>query len=212
MENLKHIADEIKKAHQGDWKTFFKIYNWSSFKTSVPLWFSIITGSLFAALEAFTDVDTYSFLKSLVMLNLSILPSLLGFFMGAYALLLSGFSERILERIVDTKTIKTNSLQKTSSVFGMILFVMAVSLTLNYLTSQILNLSYFERLNVSKSVAKTVNITISFILNVISTYSILLTANSVINLFAFSQYISGIMTVNAFESDIKARNSENKED
>lgn len=208
MEQKKDLGDLLREAHKGDWKTFFKIYNWKTFTKSKTFQYSLLIGVGWTAILYFFEIDSYEFLKSMVELHISILPSLLGFSMGAYALLLTGFTANILRKVVDKHSLKYNSLQKTSSVFGMILLVMAISLTSNYLVSNMINLNVSHIFSVSIFVAKLTNISAVFVISVLSTYSIFLTANSVINLFAFSQFLSGVTTVEVIESDLREREKE----
>lgn len=139
-------------------------------------------------------------------INLSIIPNILGFAIGAYALLISGFSEKILIKIAKTrlkeKKLPYNSFQKTSAVFGMAIFMMTIALLVNYLSQIIIDTGFFYSIKVSACLAVVLNTFLLLLLNIISIYAILLIFNTIINLFAFSQFISAILTIEKKEDEI----------
>ncbi|PUV24534.1 hypothetical protein [Sphingobacterium athyrii] len=208
MDNAEKFLKHLKEAHNGDLRTFFKAYGvLSSFKKSKSVRIAVVITVFIQVLLLCSEGDLYEFLSLLIAKNLSIIPNVLGFAIGAYALLISGFSEKLLARIVlteeyeETAQPQFNSFQKTSAIFGMALFVMSIGLLLNYTLSIINDTNFFNAFSMSIISAKTVNSIIIFLLNLVSIYSILLIFNSVINLFAFSQFISAIMTLDKNESD-----------
>lgn len=213
MEKGKEFLEQFENAHDGNWNSFFRIYNpKNSYKKSLSLKIAIITSIVLQIFLLYSNTDLFIIFKNLVSRNLSIIPNILGFSIGAYALLISGFSEKILKKIAKTKLknnkLPYNSFQKTSSIFGMAIFSMSICLLLNYFIQIIIDSNFFYQIIVSNTAAKIVNSIILVILNIISIYALLLIFNTIINLFAFSQFISAILTLEKKEDEVEKKDEE----
>ncbi|MNK09297.1 hypothetical protein D3C87_272550 [compost metagenome] len=203
MDNEKIFIENFRNSHNGGWKTFFKAYKIvPSFKKSKSILLAVIITGFIQIFLGFSQVDLYSFLVGTINRNLSIIPNLLGFAIGAYALFLSGFSDQVFrkivfikERFIGSDKPRFNTFQETSAIFGMSIFIMSIGLSVNYILSLIIDTKFFNVFNINGTFADIINHFIIFILNIISIYAILIIFNIMINLFAFSQFISAMKTL-----------------
>lgn len=189
---MENVNVKIRKIHKTDWKTFFQIYPIiKNLKNSYIFRWSLLLNFFIIFLCFFSD-NLYLLLDKIISLNISIIPNILGFALGGYALLISGFSDTIIKKLVRIDIINYNTFQKTSVTFGATLLYMTLGLMINYITKYIIELNIFSEIKVSYLISKIINITILFFINIISIYSIMLTISIIKNIFAFSQFISAI--------------------
>ncbi len=198
-------GDIVRRLHGTKWEDFFKIYPIrKNLKKSRLFRIAIVICFIFSFFSFYSS-NSLELLVKIIDLNLSIIPNVLGFALGGYAMLIGGFSDSVLNKLVKVKPEDYNTFQKTSATFGVALLVMCFSLILNYLIKWLIYTEITLHLKVAMVIASGVNIFAIFIVNVISIYSILLTINVVKNIFAFSQLISGLKTIE------KLKNENNKD-
>ena len=133
---------KFKEDHQGDWKTFFKIYE--SDKPFWETWFffaPLILSAIFVITGLFFSVDFYYLLTKEILPNIfSTIPSLLGFSLGGFILVVGFGSLEILRNITISlqKQKGFSFYQKMISVLGVSVLIQILTLSLNF-TIQIIN-------------------------------------------------------------------------
>ncbi|MGN5953204.1 hypothetical protein ACP6L2_01190 [Sphingobacterium lactis] len=188
-------GEKIKRLHGTSWKDFFKIYPiYENLKKSKLFKLSLFLCFIFSCFSFYSE-SSFVLLVKVNELNLSIIPNVLGFALGGYAMLIGGFSDSILSKLVKIDAEEYNTFQKTSATFGVALLSMCVSLILNYLIKWFINTEISNHFSLTNHFALLINVSVIFIINIISIYSIFLTINIVKNIFAFSQFISGMKTI-----------------
>jgi len=125
-------------------------------------------------------------LKKIIDKNISILPSLLGFCVGGYALIIGFGHKEMLQKMSDPDKKKNNMsfFQIMSSVFAISVIVQIITFLLSYIISFIIDLEFTSA---NELLCNKINIfTISLVL-FFSIYSIILLYYMVINIFNFGQ-------------------------
>jgi hypothetical protein len=193
----------FKENHESTWRTFFKVYSIRKrlLKSSM-FWISVTINMIIAAMIPFAD-NTFNVLNQFVDIILSVFPSLLGFSLGAYALLTGVFTTNILKRIIRNKVTKINLFQTTTATFGACLLVLSLTLILGFFIKQILVIGLFYKIRVSGYFAIGINTLLAFILNLFASYSILLLINNVKNMFGLNQFVSSMTAIDIIQETEK---------
>jgi|GEM_PF-1707890 len=192
---------EFKKNHEASWRTFFKIYPIKkNLLKSRTFRLAVIINFIIALAIPFAD-NTFVILKEFVDIILVVFPSLLGFSIGAYALLTGIFSERILTRIIkEDKLTKINLFQITSATFGAALLVLSLTLILSFFIKQIIVIGVLTAIPVSVAFEVGFNTLITFVINLFASYSILLLINIIKNIFGLNQFISSLTSIDVIQA------------
>lgn len=146
-----------------------------------PVALSIVLSIVFIVLE----VDTYDVIKSTVSMVIDIVPDLLGFLLGGYALLIGFGNQDVLKLITKAKGDTKSVYQSLNAVFSISLLsqflVLLVAVFVNYLLVSNLESVFNHRLT------KYINNIFSFIFMAMIFWSILNIKDMIINIFNFGQ-------------------------
>jgi len=193
--------EQFKVNHSASWKTFFRIYSIKQRVLKSYLFWIAVFVNLVLSFAIFVAADSFEALTKLLDLTLSVTPSLLGFSLGAYALLTGIFTRDVLKRIAEGKTTKINLFQTTSATFGASLLVMSIALILSFFTRQIILVGTFVNIIDSSIMIDIINATAAFIINLFAYYSILLLISNVKNMFGLNQFISSMTIIDMVKEE-----------
>lgn len=189
------LTDEQKrelKNHGTDIKTFWSIYGGfqNGLIKSGYFWFSLITSILGIILFYLIDgIDAFSMIVHLNEKILSILPNIIGFNIGAYALII-GFGQK---NIIDQMSIKLDDskytlFQHMGATFAFSVLIQSFTIMVSFFLE--LFIESFQKLNLCNLSISTINGLNGFIfymLLFLSIYSVVLIPKIVLNVFGFSQ-------------------------
>jgi hypothetical protein len=190
---------ELKK--EFGWRRIWKLYGFKSlFSCKNRLFYTsvLLTLTLLCLLVGFFSKNDYylTLLKMFIDLGISILPNLLGFNLGAYALIVGFLSnEKLLQALcVKNEEEQSDKLEDISGVFAMNIVVQAFTLFWCFIGKSFMAVStdatfmkfvtMFDLPILYTLGANLIYLLATFFL---ITYSILLIIQSVINIFDFSQ-------------------------
>lgn len=201
--------EEFKKKHKGDIPTLWKIYtSEKKFYQNIYFKASICFSIFLLFLSLVSNTPSYTLIIKVVNSILNLLPSLLGFNLGAYILIVGFASNQIFTMISQPLEGKKNfSLyQKLNGVLGIAVIVQILSL----LTSFSINLWDGIQENLKWQIKNsyiigTINFIGLFIVIFFSVYSIMLLVNVVKHVFLFAQTVQFINNV----EDVKNKMNEN---
>lgn len=179
--------------HNGSLRKLLKIYN-----TKGDLYKGVIlllSLNIDIAISIFIDVlklDVYKLVVSFTNIYMTILPSLLGFNLGAYALLIGLASSDLIKKMSSSYETKFTSFQRASSVFGFCVLLQALALIIAFLFQISINLGADVSLNIHphsnfELFFDCLNFSGLFILNLFGIYSILILISVIGSIFAISQ-------------------------
>lgn len=183
----------LKENHNGSLGKLLKIYNTKGdLYKGTFLWTSIIVNLILIVFVYCLHINTYNLIVSVTDLYISILPSLLGFNLGAYALLIGLASSDLINKMSSSYETKFTSFQRASSVFGFCVLLQAVSLIISFSFKLITTINAGTDLIFSSTTSNTnlihgINLISFFILNLFGIYSLLILISVIINIFALSQ-------------------------
>ncbi|WP_297101806.1 hypothetical protein [uncultured Draconibacterium sp.] len=181
----------LKETHNGNLKTLLKIY-WSNkpiFKSQY-FWTAICVSTLSIIFASLLQIPKFDILKFLAQQATSIIPSVLGFNLGAYIILISLNSTNILKEMTEPNIEegeKYSFYQKMSSVFAFSLLLQTTSLVFGIIVSTVINLC--SSIVIGNIFAEIMNILSQFFLCFVLTYSLVLIGQVVLNVFNFGQVI-----------------------
>lgn len=184
--------EEIKINHSNSWKKLWKIYNKdnSGYK-GIMLWVSITLNLIIIIYSALGKVDPFSLLEKYVVLYIEIIPSLLGFNLGAYALLIGLASTSFLNKMTKGINEGYTFFQRASSIFGFCIAVQAVSLIFSFIVKEFIEIQNIKNFSApyifSNDEACIFNYIVLFIINFVGIYSITLVLMIIKNIFGISQ-------------------------
>jgi len=189
----------------------FKNYSWENFSRSLSI--PILLTTFMGSVVFLSGKNVFSILVSVIDLALSILPNLLGFLFGVYALII-GFSnidllKKMAEFYPEQKKQKISLYQSTSAIFSFLLVLLVFSLilcfTIKFIVSLEIHLSddnyrtiefYIGLLNMQRisfhidfyrhceiTLNWTALISVLFLVN----YSLFALLDAIKNVFAFTQ-------------------------
>jgi uncharacterized protein YqhQ len=177
--------DEIlKKTHQTSYKGLFVVYNKKKFIRSV--WIPCGISLLVFISIVLSDKNVVEIIKSINSVVLGSMPSLLGFVLGGYAIIIGFGNEKFMKSTAKITAEKPISYyQNFSSVFAFSILSLSASLVLAfvfYLFSLTETPSFIPDL-----IIDIVNYFSLFCLIMTTTYSIFQIPVMIINIFSFSQ-------------------------
>lgn len=182
------------------WKQIWKLYGWRELfsKKNKLFYFSVIVVAL--AVASVISVNernlTYILIKNVLNIDISILPTLLGFNLGAYALIIGFLSNKNLLDALTEKHGDNSSLaiEKISGIFAINIITQAFTLLFAFLVQQIIvfiesiHLSQsWENMFYSNNYVTILNLGSFFIILFLTIYSIALVIQNAINIFDFNQ-------------------------
>ena len=194
-----------KQKHETGIKGIYTKYICKEIFLSIGLWISIIMSiTCFTYLYYFSTLNDYELLIKIIEKNISIFPSILGFCIAGYALIIGFGSREILKKIAGIDIGGNMSIfQYTSRIFATAIIVQVITLLSSFLVWHLLNLE-INSLN-----AKFINTaTISFIFFT-SLYSIILIGYTVTNVFNFGQLIHACVKEEIINENENANKTDN---
>ena len=201
--------ETIRKTHLPGFKGLCVIYSWKKFWKSIikPL---ITTLFIFLLFLLFSS-DIIGIIKVLVELSLNVMPNLLGFLLGGYAIVISFGNENFLKStslISEKKPV--SKYQIFSGIFAATTLSIAFSLIVAFLFS-IVSLVPVP-LFVPDILIKIINYLALFLMLFVGIYAIFQIPTMIFNIFDFSQMFH-IKLVSEIEYDNQKKKQENgKED
>lgn len=210
--------NELLKKHKGDIPTLWQIYvsDRKFFKSKYFL-LSFISAFIALLLGTFSNISYYELILKVANLGISLIPSLLGFNLGAYILIVGFGGTEILSII--TKPLeqqkKFSFYQKLNGVLGISVITQIITLfcafSLNVWDNLQLGIDCNYDLKIVYWWATLINTLVYFILIFLSFYSILLLISVVKHVFMFAQTIHFCITVNKLREGEKEGKNQNKE-
>lgn len=201
---------EIKRNHSNSWRNIWRIYNANQkfyrgvmFKTTIVLNIALFT------LALVLDVDIFLTIHKTTDLYLSVLPNLLGFNLGAYALLIGLASSSILLKLTKDIDKGFTFFQKASGVFAISIVTQAFTLLTTFIIKQVIIFQETDETSYNQSLECLImgaNFCVFIFLNFLGIYSLLLILMIVKNIFGLSQtanLLSGIENINKEKSTRK---------
>lgn len=194
---------QIKKNHSNSWRNIWTIYNSNQKFYKGPMFNTTLVLNIgLLIMVLFSDVDIYLFICKTIDLFLSILPNLLGFNLGSYALLIGLASSNVLLKLTKGIDKDFTFFQKASSVFAVSIVLQAITLVSTFLIKQVILVQELSNMSFEKTLGclvPAINIIVFFSLNFLGIYSLLLILMLVKNIFGLSQtanFFSGIENIN----------------
>ncbi len=181
----------LEEKHKGDLKTLLKIY-WSNkpMYKSQYFWIAICASVLLILFASLLQISRFEILEFLVHQAISIIPSVLGFNLGAYIILISLNSTNILKEMTEPNVElgeEYSFYQKMSSVFAFSLLLQATTLVFGIIVSMVMNLC--NSIIIGNLIAEITNILSQFFLCFVLSYSLVLIGQIVLNVFNFGQVL-----------------------
>ncbi|MEB0263392.1 MULTISPECIES: hypothetical protein [unclassified Mucilaginibacter] len=182
------------------WKQIWKLYGWKklfSWNNRLFYFTVIVTLLLFCSILILNEKNlAYTLVKKILDVDISILPTLLGFNLGAYALIIGFLSNKnLLEALTDKHgTNSATSIEEISGVFAINIITQAFTLLLAFLSQTIL--VFIENINLSEKwldilysdmYTNSVNDIYFLLITFFTLYSIALVIQNAINIFDFNQ-------------------------
>lgn len=203
LTEMSNVENEIRKHHkvglQGIWEI---LLNKGTFR-KLPFWLSVfIAVGICVLVISFSPNNLFMYLKDSTALIISFFPSLLGFSLGGYALVV-GFSN--LELIKAGAKFKSHSVyQILNAIFSLCIFLQVITTLLSFVVSWIIKVNFFNLTTLKTGLAGDITNSILLLLVVFSSvYSLLLTPYVVINLFTLSQINSSFLTIQKLNEEKK---------
>lgn len=192
-------TDDIRKNHPMSLRGVFNRYILVKIIKSTGTIISLIFALLFVVfLYVYCDSmnELYKFLGKTTDILLSLLPNLLGFCIGGYALIIGACSMEIIKKMstpLDNNKNKLSFYQILSSVFASTLIIQCFTLLLTYLVHLFILL---ELKTSNELLGYAINILLVFILVLFSFLSISLLYYTVINIFNLGQSVHFCVRLN----------------
>jgi hypothetical protein len=195
----------IKNKHNGGFKTLCIIYFKNGrFIKSKQMWSSIIITFVlsFILLSLIDSTRILEILNKSILKIVSIIPTILGFTLTGYALLLSFSSSEFMDKITDQNDEGYSFYQHFSSIFAWSIIIQATTLFIAFIISVV------SDYNLDCQYAEIINGCVFVIIMFFSLYSLLLVSRLVLNVFSFGQVIQFHYTEKKLASEIDAENHE----
>jgi hypothetical protein len=177
--------DELIKQHQFSYKGIFYAYDWKEIKKSKSFRYSIILTLVCQAFRFFGILDSFENFQFWVDKSVSIFPSMLGFNLGGYALIIGfGNSELMKSLTTVAPNKKVSSFQMLSAVFAFSILLQLLSFIFAFLSDYFIKLGFSTN---SLFLSELINTFFSSILILISLWSLLFIPILVFNIFSFGQ-------------------------
>lgn len=162
----------------------------------------IITFICYIYLLVFTEGDCYVLLEKLIEKNILIFPTLLGFCIAGYAIIVGFTNNELFEKMSKPLKSGLSYFQVTSCIFAFSIIIQMITFLLSYLVSFIIDIGFFSS---DLCLRRIININIITIIIFLSIYSILLLYYMVINLFTFGQMMHFCVRKKKLDDDKKKR-------
>jgi hypothetical protein len=205
----------LLEKHNGSLWKLLKIYNTKgALYKGALLWVAISLDVIFIVITNIAHLNGFNLIKTITDLYISIIPSLLGFNLGAYALLIGLASTDLINKMSKSYETKFTSFQRASSVFGFCVLLQAFALIISFIFK-------LEILVVESATAQLpiigecwtliFNSLGLFVLNLFGIYSILILISVIGSIFAISQAAHFFAVRNHIKNTITTQNPPNSE-
>lgn len=192
---------ELKNSHKFSIKGIFPKYIIRKFLYSYSMLISVgITAILSFLIIYFKLENTFTLLDEIINITLDLLPNILGFCIGGYALIIGIGNIEALKKMSSPMEKRDNLsfFQILSSVFAGSLVLQCITLLLSFIIKIILKLEITVS---SKSIAIVVNCLTIISILFLSTLSLVLLYYTVINLFNYGQSMHFLIRLEKKEQD-----------
>lgn len=189
---------ELKNRHQYSIRGIFPKYILQKFLYSRSILISIaITAVLSFLIICFRFKNTFDLLKEIIDITIDLIPNILGFCIGGYALIIGIGNIDALKKMSSPMKKRENLsfFQILSSVFAGSLIIQCITLLLSFVIKILLKI---EIPALSNSIAIIIN---SLVILFFSTLSIVLLYYTVINLFNYGQSMHFLIRLEKGEQD-----------
>lgn len=189
--------ESLKKLHLGDVKTIWKIYQKDeTFYKNIYFVLSLVISILFSLTTLFAQKTSFEFIDNFVPIIISIVPSLLGFNLGAYILIVGFGSIEILNDLSEPISDDNDysMYQRLISIMSISVIIQILTLIISVIIVSIVKLEIDPFLNLRYLLV--INSLILFVLFFLLIYSILNMINIVKHVFLFAQTIHFVVTIN----------------
>ncbi|WP_113653185.1 hypothetical protein [Pedobacter namyangjuensis] len=182
------------------WKQIWALYGWKELfnRKNRLFYFSWTVSAIATILLFFAESTTYSIITKVVEVCNAIMPTLLGFNLGAYALIIGFLSNKNLLNALVTKndTDRFDRLQRISGVFAINIIAQAFTLLCSFLLKIFLELSIpsFSFCVYGIESVLFINIIVFLLIFFFTLYSVVLLIQNAINIFDFSQLFTYFAT------------------
>lgn len=183
---MSSLPDDItlKETHQPGLKGLLRVYDKG--KLGLSLIIPVIVTVLFLIGISISDQNVLNLVTFIVDQVLSIMPDLLGFVLGGYAILIGFGNEKFLASTSEISEDKPISFYQTfSSIFAVSILSMAIALVFAYIVSLISSIS--TPLFITNETVNCINYSSLIVLLFSSVYSVCQIPVLILNIFGFSQ-------------------------
>lgn len=180
-------TNDIKERHPVSIKGIFNKHTVKKVFISYAMLFSlVITGFIVVLLFIGKEHNSYEALRTICDLVITLLPNLLGFCIGGYALIIGAGNLDIMRRmsVPLEKKGRLSYYQIMSSVFAMSLVIQCFTLFIAFIVNILLNIE-FTPINYLTGVV--VNFTIISVVLLLTVFSMMLLYYTILNIFNFGQ-------------------------
>ncbi|RNI32248.1 hypothetical protein EFA69_02665 [Rufibacter immobilis] len=195
---LQELEDRHLAGFAGLWKNYTRDKLFRGIK--FPLLFSLV----FTILFSFFNEDLYTIIKDISSTTLSVIPNLLGFLLGGYAIIIGFGNVELLKSTTRTSENKPVSLfQAMSSIFAFCILAQAGSLILGAVYQLFINVD-FESVSWFDTIQpyyRSFNVLWLFLITFALLYSIFLLPVMLINVFNFAQAYHLRLTIERIKED-----------
>jgi len=175
------------------WKQIWALYGWKELfhQKNKLFYFSLVMSIIATILLWPAKTNSYLMLLKVIEVSISIMPTLLGFNLGAYALIIGFLSNKnLLNALVKkTDTDRFDRLQRISGVFAINIVVQAFTLLSSFMLKIFIELDIpsFNFCLCGLDIILALNICIFLFIFFFTLYSVVLVIQNAINIFDFSQ-------------------------
>jgi len=211
---MENDAQNLKERHKMGLKGILYIQNWKIIVKKIPFRATVIATFLTTILFTISKKSSYEILDYLIQMGLSVLPNLLGFSLGGYALIV-GFGNTSLIKRMTRKLNKENAslFQKLSAIFAFGLLLQIASLSGAFFVGMIykLDISLWQFSPFRNKLYSVLNFIACTLLIFIYYWTFFILPFIVTNIFSFGQTHHFYLTVEKITED-RQSNSEERND
>lgn len=138
----KGLDEILKERHPNGIKGILFMHSWTKIRRGLPFKGAIVGTLIGMLLLCLSNKDNYKLLRELLEISLSIMPNLLGFSLGGYALIVGFGNTALLKSMtVKLKDEKGSLFQKLSAILAFSVLLQVACLILSYLFMFLYNLN-----------------------------------------------------------------------
>jgi len=194
--------EEIKKNHSNSWENIWTIYNSTQKFYKGPMFITTTVLNIAIYIIVFLlNTNLFQLISKTTDLYLSVLPNLLGFNLGAYALLIGLASSNILIKLTKGIDNSFTFFQKASSVFAISIVLQGFTLLIAFIIKQVIMIQEIANFYYDKAFEYLIigiNFCVFVCLNFFGIYSLLMILMLVKNIFGLSQtanFLGGVENI-----------------